>query len=339
MNFNKSKIGIGVMVALLVVAAGPATAALTYDNETTNTTTTSDLVGGETVTNLDNSSHYKYIEVTSDNASSSTLANPEEAFALKMSVNDSDHGENGRTFYTNTSTFTVEDATNGHYSINVSHAEMFDELERDVDETVTVDVTVVFNETESDEEAATIQITAKNGDERAVEVISDDDMNDSDDVSVTNETRYVRDDLDYATAESEQSITNNTTVSLVFANDTVESKYVDAFDAGDFSSGDFIYSMSTYAEGHPIIVYNSESGDAFGDGGIVGGEYDPADDTYAVYHNNGGKHGEHAQLDVEPQGDLADKKSLEVEANGNKEFGFWEANSAFGWAAAKQVAF
>lgn len=334
MKINAKKIATLALVAALVVSAAPATATLTYDDETTNTTTTSDLVGGETVTDLDNESVVKRIEVQSDNASSSNLANPEEAFTLKLTVNDAESDEDGRTFYTNSSTFTVDDATNGHYSINVSHADMFAELERDVDENVTVDATVVFNETESDEESATIQIYAQNGDERSVEVVSDSDVEQEDGVELTNESRTLRDDLDFATVESDESIEQNTTVSYVFANDTVADKYTTAYDVGSFSSSDYIWSMTAYAEDRPIMVFDASAGDDR-EAGIFSGGFDSSDDTYAVYYQNGGDAGENPRLDVIPQGDDADSASLEVETSGNKKLGFFSTLRAFGFDAAQ----
>jgi hypothetical protein len=335
MKFNLKRIASFALIAALIAAA-PAAATLTYDSETTNTTTTSDLTGGETVTDLDNSTVYKRIEVQSDNATTSGLANPEEAFTLKMSVNDSDNGEDGRTFYTNSSTFAVEDATNGHYSINVSHAEMFDELERDVDENVTVDVTVVFNETESDEEAATIAIHAQNGNERTVEVVSDSDVENESGVELTNESRTLRSDLDFVTVESDEPIDQNTTVSFVFANDTVEDKYTAAYDASSFSSGDYVHSMTAYAEDRPIMVFANSGGDER-DAGYFAGGFDPSEDTYATYYNNGGDHGENAQLDVIPQGDDADSSSLEIKTSGNKKLGFVENLKNFGFDAARSA--
>jgi hypothetical protein len=336
MQISKKQIGVVAMVAVLTLAAGPAMAALTYDNETTNTTTTSDLVGGETVTDLDNSSVYKYIEVQSDNATSSGLSNPEEAFKLKMTVNDADHPNDGRTFYVNSSTFTVEDATNGHYSINVSHADMFAELERDVNQDVNVDVTVVFNESESDEEKATISITARNGDSRAVDVVTDEDVNNSSNAEITNESRTLRSDLDYASVSSEEEITENTTFAVVFAASDVEDKYTSAYDAADFSAGDYIHTMTLTVEGHNVMVYNSQEGDAFG-GGLVGGEYDPANTTVGVFHLNGGEHGEHATLEVTPKGDMTDETFLSLETSGNKKLGFWSTFNAFGFDAAQQA--
>lgn len=322
------------LTGLLVVSAGPAMAALSYDSETTNTTTTSDLVGGETVKNLDNETTYKRIEVVSGNATTSGLTNPEEAFTLKLSVNDPDNGDDGYTFYSNASTFVEEDATNGHYSINLSHAEMFAELPREVGENVTVDATVTFNETETDEESSTITIYAQNGNDRAVEVVTDDDVDTESNVELTNESRLLRNDLDFASVESDENIDANTTrVSYVFANDTVAEKYTTAYDVASFGSGDYIYSMTATVDGTPIMIFDSKQGDDR-DAGIFSGGFDGDDDTYGVYENNGGEYGENARLDIYPQGDDAETGELEIESSGNKSLGFWANLKNFGSDAA-----
>lgn len=329
---------LALVFALVASAAGPASAALTYDNETVDSTSKSDLVGDETVTDLDNGTIYKTIQVTSGNATSSSLSSPEEAFTLELQVNDSDSDEDGRVFYTNTSTAKVIDATNGTYAFNISHAEMFDELERDVDENVTVDVVATFNESEDDEESATIQIHAQNDDDRAVEVISDDDFDDEDGVEEVNESRTLRDDLEYMALDTDTSITENTTVSFVLANDTAEQKYVDAYDAGDFDSGDYIYSMTGTVENTPVMVFDEKKGDEI-DAGYFGGGFDDTEDTYAVYLNDGGDYGDSAQIDFVPGDDHEDKSSLEIESNGNLKLGFYDTWRNFGLDAARTAGF
>lgn len=338
MSRNTKRFAVLALVVALVVATGPAMAALTYDSETTNSSTTSDLTGGETVTDLDNSSKTKTIQVVSGNASTSSLTNPEEAFKLKLTVNDTDSDEDGRVFYTNTSTATVVNASAGHYAWNISHAEMFDELERDVDETVTVDVTVIFNESESDEESATITIDAQNDDDRVVEVVSDDDFANATVVEQTNESRTLRPDLDYVTLSSDEVITNNTTISYVLANETTADKFETAYDFASFSSSDYIFTMTATSEGKPIMVFDESKGEDR-DAGLVGGGFDASKDTYAVYKHNGGDYGSTPEITVVPQGDQADKASLEVSVAGNKKPGFTTALRNFGLSAARAAGF
>jgi hypothetical protein len=318
---------------MLVGAGGmAASAALTYDQETTDTTSTSDLADGDAVSELDNSSKYKTIQVISGNATTSGLANPEEAFTLELTVNDSDSADDGRTFYVNESAFTVVDATNGHYSINVSHADMFAELERGLDENVTVDVTTTFNESESDEESATIQITADNGDERVVEVVSSSDTNGSDDVGVMNESSFFFDDTQYAQAEGTHSIENNTTVTYVFADSDVSEQYVNGYDSGSTSLGDYVGGMTASINGEPVAVFDGEVGETKEPGLLSGGFTE--DDSYAVFSLNGDKFTDSATLEIVPRGDDADESSIDVETKGNKSLGYWSALANFGGDAA-----
>lgn len=335
MKINVKKIAVLALVLGVVAGmAAPAMGALSYDNETTDSPSTSDLVGGETVTDLDNESKAKTIQVISGNASSSSLTNPEEAFKVELSVDDADNEHENYTFYTNTSTFTVVNASAGHYSINLTHAEMFAEMPRQIDENVSVDVTVTFNESESDEESSTISINAQNGDDRSVNVVTDSDVEDEDGVETVNESRTLRDDLDYVTVDGTDEINNNTTVTYVFANETVENKYQNAYDVGSFSSGDYIFTMTATVERLPVMVFDSSAGDER-DAGVFSGGFDPSSDSYAVYYNNGGEHGEHARLDVVPQGDHADADYLDVETDGNKKMGFFANLKNFGTDAAR----
>lgn len=337
MNTTKKTISALVLVAALLVAGvAPATAALTYDNETTDSASTSDLVGGETLTDLGNSSKMKTIQVISDNASTSSLTAPEDEFKLELNVSDANSDETNRTFYTNTSaTWNVVNSSAGHYSVNVSHADLFAELERDINENVTVDVAVTFNESETDAETSTITVYAQNGETDAVEVVSDADLKNENGVETFNETKFwIRDDVDYSSVESDKSISNNTTISYVFANDTVASDYTSAYDAGSFSAGDYIPGMIARAEAKPIMVFDSKKGDKI-DVGTFSGGFLPDEDSYAVYENNGGEFGENPSLEIVPQGDHADKASLEVSSAGNKELGFWSTFKHFGLNAAR----
>lgn len=332
---NPKRIGVLALVALFVVGtANPAAAALTYDNETTNSASVSDLVGGEVVTQLDNASKYKTIQVISDNATTSGLTNPEEAFTLKLTVNDSDVPNDGRTFYVNDSTAKVVNASAGHYAFNVSHAEMFDELERKIDQDVNVDVTVIFNESETDEEKSTITITARNGDKRSVDVITSEEMNKTDDVGIKSEDSFLGSNFSYAHVSNERQITNNTTISLVFANDKIASKFTKAYDVQSFSAGDYMYSTTASLEGHHFQVFVSQAGEKR-DGGWFGGGFDPASDTYGVYHQNGGDHGDLQQLDIHPGDSYSNEKSVEYTVNGYKSLGFWANWQNFGSSAAR----
>ena len=334
-NFNRTTIA-AVIMAVLVVASGIGAAALTYDNETTTTTSTSDLVGGETVTDLDNETKNKTIQVISDNATTSSLTAPEDAFTLEMTVNDADSHANNYTFYhDDSSTWRVVNESNGHYALDVSHAELFAELPRDVDENVTVDVTTTFNETESDEETSTITIHAQNGDERSVRLVGDETG--VSDAEVENESEWFGygDERSVASFSDENvQVTNNTTeVSYVLANDEIANTYTDAYDVDTFSSGDYIYSMTLDVNDKPAMIFSSEPGEDSEAGWFTGG-FDSGSDTYAVYHLNGGDYGENPRLDITPGDDVVDEGELDAESSGNESLGFFAALSNFGWDAA-----
>ncbi|WP_123619166.1 hypothetical protein [Halorubrum sp. CSM-61] len=144
-------------------------AAASYDNETTSTSTTSDLVGGETVTDLDNSSVNKTLEVQSDNATSG------DDFTLKFAVNDADSDQDGEVIYETGDSWTATNETEGYYNYTFDHATVFKNLERDAGENVTLDVRTVVNESETSEEVAEIQIYAQNDQNSAVGVVGDGD--------------------------------------------------------------------------------------------------------------------------------------------------------------------
>lgn len=339
-NRNTTKLVVLFVAAVLVAsAAGPALAALTYDNETTNSGTTSDFVGGELVTDLENESKFKEVQVISDNATTSALTKPEEAFTLEAQVNDSQNSDNNYTFYVNdTATWTVVNASAGHYMLNVSHAELFSQLPRTINEDVTVDLTTTFNKSESDAEAATITITASNGDERVVDAITDQDVAESNDVDFVNESRTLRGNLDFAEVESEDEITENTTVTYVIANGSVSEKYSNAYDVSSFSSGDYLYSMTANAEGKPIMVFNKNVGENRSAGWFSGG-FDSSKDSYAVYYNNGGDHFDAQRLDIVPQGEHANETYLSTSSEGNKALGYWANYKNFGGDAASASGF
>lgn len=168
MEYNRTQIASLLTAALLVIAAmtGGVMAAMSYDNETTTTGSVSDWQGGDTVTDLDNSTKQATVEVQSDNATSG------EYFTLRAVINDSASAQNNETVYETTQNWTATNSTAGHYETNLTYSEVFDSLERDANETVDVDIVTVWNESEVDEEKATMTIHAQNGDEPLV--IADD---------------------------------------------------------------------------------------------------------------------------------------------------------------------
>lgn len=300
------------MMALMLITGG-VSAAITFDNETTNTSSTSDLVGGETVTNLDDASTNKTLEVQSDNATDG------DSFTTKVVVNDSDHPNDGRVVYEDSSTtWTATDSTNGHYKATFNHAELFAELERGINEDVTVDVIVIAEEGTDAEESTTISITASNGNTQAVDVITKNDLNNSDNVESVDKTTWGVIDKNYAKASGERAIDGNTTdVRVVFASDTVEQQYIDKYDAEGVSSTEELGKMNilegdrttTYADSAPSDVEST--------------------DTYAVFDRSP-EYGENAHMTYSLGDDYSDKKSVEYTSYGIVDMPFTQSFEIFG---------
>jgi len=157
---TRSRAGLTVLVALLAITAVaiPAFGALTVDTETTNTASTSEWTDGTTVTDITNSSKNATIQVDAGNA---TAADANEDFTLRLQ-----NSETNQTFYETDDNWTQVSTT--YFSYDVNYGEAFETLERDANDNVTVDVTVVWNESAADEESTTFQIYAENDETNAV---------------------------------------------------------------------------------------------------------------------------------------------------------------------------
>lgn len=276
------------MVAIVALSAVAMPAvAMTYDNETTNTSTTSDWQQGTTVTDLDNSSNVSTIEVQSNNASSG------DDFKLEVSVNDSDSAQDGQTVYTSTESWTATNSSAGHYQLNVTHSEVFRTVERGAGETVTLDVTVIVNESETSEEKKTIQIDAKNGDSTGV--IAAEDGEDS--LTTSNKTGFADFDISSATlmfwksddssddsfdgaAKNAESVNvsaeNTTTVRM----ELVDSETSDAASTvmEEASSGDFLGTAGAKIAGDRVPVFAESASDV--------SWVDTSSDVYATLDGN-----------------------------------------------------
>ena len=257
MNFNRNQIATLLMTALLAMAVitGGAAAALTYDSETTNTSTTSDWTGGETVTDLDNSSKQAELEVQSDNATSG------DNFTLRFVVNDTASDQNGDTIYEDDSSWTATNASQGHYNKTVTYATVFEALERDAGETVTVDVVTVWNESESDEESETIQVHAEN--DANPNVVADDRATVKEvgpGFFSLSTLPFVSSDesADAARLEQTVNVTDNTTTISVAENDGNVSSALDEAVA-DTSSGDFTADAYVLMDGKMVPVFDSSA--------------------------------------------------------------------------------
>lgn len=307
MNFNRSR-GAALLMAVLMVLsvmAGGALAALTYDNETTKTASTSDWQDGTAVSDLDNSSKVSTVEVQSDNATDG------ESFTLRMVVNDSNSAQDGQTIYEDTSNWTATNSTAGYYEQNVTHGEAFEDLERGANETVTVDVKTIWNESETDEESATISIDAQNDDNPRL-VVDDRATIESTGITVpVAGLTLFEGDADAAQQESNISVNNNTTTLTVHANSKNVSDAMDAATA-DTSSGDLTPDAYVKVNDQLVPVFDQSADAEWLDNGT---------ETYAVANGD--------TVTVENVNETYDSgtTSVDVVVGANADVGFWETHS------------
>lgn len=325
MNFKQTFMTVLTVIAAVGVATalfaggfggGTAQAAITVDDETTNTGTVSDWVGGETVTGLDDEQDVR-LEMQSDNATDG------DSFTVKMSVNDADHANDNRTFFEDSSTtWTATDETNGHYEANFTKAEMFAELERSIDEDTTVDVTVIAEEGTDAEESTTFTITASNGDTQAVEVVTESDLNNSDGVETVEEDGLLGSSFgaeDYARVSGEEAINGSATdVRVVLAESTVEQKFTDKYDSESVESSEALGKMAL-GEDNRLDTFADSAGDDV-----------ESNDTYAVYDNNP-EYGEHAHLNYNIGEDYEDSKAFAYDSYGVVDMSWTQSFDIFGF--------
>lgn len=324
------------VLSVFAFATAGGLAAVTIDTETSATTQTSDLTDGGQVTDLDNGSATSILAVSSDSAQASSLSDPATAFELDVTVNDSDSDHDGRLIYENDADWNSSNVTTGghYYEVNLTHDEVFEDLERDAGETVTLDFNVTFNQSETDQESINIQVDAVNNNTVAVQYVGDSDVNDSDDFETRTVERLGRDDYDVGEVDFEIGTTSDTeTVRIVFANDSIRDEYEAAYDARSFDDGDYVPTMILSAEGQPIMIFDSEEGDEF-DSWIARG-YDADEHAYGVYQSDGGVAGSDDQLEIRDVDEEFDTTSLEVESTGNRRLGFLSNLNTFGFDAAR----
>lgn len=237
-------------------------AAVTIDTETTDTASTSDLTDGTAVHDLDNSSTVSTIEVQSDNASSG------DDFNVYFTVNDTNSDQDGTTFYESGESWTATNESAGYYELNLTHATVFEDLERSAGENVSVDVKVVVNESETSEESVNFTITAVNDNDTAVAAV----YGDEDGTQLTDTTSrfslgsslFGSDDDDEpgavkSTESTGVNATNTSTIRVELVNGSAADAGAAAADRAD--SGEFLgFAGATAADQRvPVFV---ESADA-----------------------------------------------------------------------------
>lgn len=298
------------LLALVVVTSGamPAFAATSsIDEETTDTSTQSDIVSAGTTEIADferNESNFTVVEVTFDSAPSGDA---------KMAILDpstADKNEDMESVYSNGSAEETN-ATTNNYLWNVSH----DELE-DVPVEPNTKTKFLLKTWDTDDTSnatyTTFYITAD--DDTSVIRIGE-SFADSDDVSIEEANPWLARisssyDTDTATIETDdRNTTANTTHEVVLANTSVSDSFTSA--AEDRDAGAWLASVTVTAEGDDgdvaIPVFKNEKTDEW--------EFLDDDEAYAVYNTDSDR------LEIHLAGDErfedADETSFTVTSNQN----------------------
>jgi len=308
------KRGAAALLAMLVVVSmmtGGGMAAVGYDNETTNTATTSDIQGGETITSFNAStSDRKFIEITSDSSDP------------KLEVIDNDTGEVVETFDSNHSAFEVTDSTNGHYAWNVTYAQLLGDVPVDANGTTTVDIKVYETET-ADTPNATATVTLEATNERTVVRTGESFTNSNSfetgqfiEVAGFNiaESLPVIDSADKADIEQDNVAVDgdNTTVTYVLD----DANASDPFDAAADSAGaEERLESQLWINGNPHAIYAEGEVPSDVDSNATYGVYDATSDEVTIHVGD----------------DYADQTSLDVHMVGNDDYGLVTHLAEFGF--------
>jgi hypothetical protein len=250
MESNKKLLALALASMVALSAMGGALAAApTVDSETSESSTTSDLVAGGNVDSFNASSdRNSAIEGEFDSTNASiNITHPETGFEVAdWSTSDLNQ--------------TYSDAANNsyRYRINFSHDELAD-VPVTAGESETITVHLINDTSVDDPDVTEFNVTLNATNERTVRVITDDTA-DSSDVDMMSESQLIGDDVNYSTVEKDNvGIANGSTdVYFVYANDTVSSDFTSATEADDgffsfFSMSD-PSSEGTFLQKHTLMV-------------------------------------------------------------------------------------
>ena len=321
---------IAVLMSLLVAVSGVAgigaAAAGTWDTETTDTTTESDWSGASNTATADwgNASESIYLETDGAENENLTLElTPAEAGLDYVA-------------YTNSTPDTV-DATNGHYSFEVSYGELSD-LARDADG-AEYNATIYNESGDVVDETQVTFTTAAGASEDAYMIVAD--ASGSDAAALTNlvadtaefdstsgglfsglagvfsfgaEDTNDSDAPDVATVSGFTTINGtNSDVYVSLENESTKNAYANA--AEDSEDGDWIKTMTVTVNGAPQKVYMNEAPD-----GVNG--------TTVVYDADAD------QLQISPGEEYESISQLSIRSSGGDGYGFGETWTNFGvWDA------
>ncbi|WP_227132330.1 hypothetical protein [Halorubellus salinus] len=321
---------IAVLMAVLVAVSGAAglgaAAAGTWDTETTDTTSESDWSGATNTETADwgNASETIYLET--DGAENENLT-----LELTPATKGLDY-----VAYTNSSPDTV-DATNGHYSFNVSYGEL-PELPRDSNG-ATYNATIYNSSGDVVDETEVEFNTAANASEDAYMVVADSSGTDASAL-----TNVIADSAEFdsssggffsglagmlsfgseSTNESDApdvaTVTGYTTINgtqsdvyLSLENESTQGAYANA--AEGYENGDWITGMTMFVNGVPQKVYMNEAPD-------------DVNGTTVVYNADADR------LEVSPGEEYESISQLSVRSSGGDGYGFGATWSSFGmWDA------
>lgn len=294
---------LAVALALSVISGGAMAAAPTIDTSTTDdTATTTELQTGSTITNF-----------TANGSKATVIQYQADSNESKVTIV---HNGTGDQVYANSTPETVfwnNTDNDGHFNVSVNHGELAD-LERGINDNVTIEVTAFNNTNVSDPANTSFTAYVETDDSYSVEYISDADA-DSDAVTINTADQFSVFDRNFtlpmaqdnSELDTTRNVTENTTVVMTLGNSTVADDFTSATDdispfpgGGAAESGDRILTMTTTVDGEAVPVFYEQA---------------PSDldsnQTYAVYtEDHGGQsallvknHGSTDSVDVTAVGD------------------------------------
>ena len=314
---NSGRTVLLVLVALGVIlsgAAGPAAAATpTIDQETTNTSTQSDVTNGATITSFNaSSSTSTFVEATFDSAPSGDA---------KLEILDPSTGDKVseyETIYSNSTADVTNQSTN-NYAWNITH----DELEKlPVEANTNKTFTFRILDTGDEANATTFDVTIAPTGERSVIYVGDHAASDAGDIASTSEKhptlgQYIdRYDTSTASIDAEDVATDgdNTTFYVYLQNESVQSAYGEAV-SDSMEDGAFLPMMTVTENGNYVPVYLNEK---------------PSSSDYLDKHAYGVYESSSNRIVVYPNGDedLSGETAVDVSSQGNEGLGFWTTASS-----------
>lgn len=278
-------------VMLLSSTAGVGAAAVAWDNETTSSTTTSDVHANSASETFypGNSTKKLYVETdgfTGDPAN------------LKLAVKPADEDLNGTT-YASTTDWTATNSTAGHYAANLTHQQLADVPRAYYG--ALVDVQVINTSSSSivlEKENVKLGTSHKTSTTALIRVSNasgssavEDSNAVADELTVKKQTgigakvaSILGGSTTTATVSDSVAVDGaNTTVQVMMA----DSETASAFDAAakETSSGDWIVGAQMMANNQMLKVYNAKANVSSGQAYAT---YDPSSDTLTL-HQNGDK--------------------------------------------------